>query len=607
MDKRLRNSGIDIIGDIPWGTHIGQLYSSKEDFFQTGVTYIQSGLINNELCIWIYSDNTTYEEIKDKLSEYMDDIDFYLQLGQLKIMHYSQWYVKDNCFNEVKVNDQWNYFIKHVVQNGYDGLRAIADTAWLEKNHYRSFLDYERNIDNIISESPFIAFCLYDSKKVDAFAIGEIINNHSYVITKHEDKLDIIRNVEVLIRDRQIERGEERYRKLIEILPDPVFIHDEKTIFYCNKSAVQMTGVKNSYKLLGRSMIMLVPPEMKMNLRRFIDDMLKGDKESNFLISKLKCRNGEVKDVEIVSTKYVFQGRNVVLSVIRDITHLMEIDELKKVIAKNKELLEYSIELDRIKTEFISNISHELKTPLNVILAAIQMMNMSENKLNSDKNKNKYLKMMQQNCYRLLRLVNNIIDITKIDADYYEIKLQNYDVVKMIREITKSVSEYAVCKSIDIDFESDLDERIIACDPDAIERVILNLLSNAIKFTPVGGKVKVKVYENNQKVIISVKDNGIGIPLHKQKSIFDRFQQVDKSLTRQSEGSGIGLSIVKALVEKHNGEVSINSQIGQGSEFTIELPCKVLLNDENELEYAAKLRSEEHVDKISIEFSDIYS
>jgi len=231
MDKRLRNSGIDIIGDIPWGTHIGQLYSSKEDFFQTGVTYIQSGLINNELCIWIYSDNTTYEEIKEKLSEYMDDIDLYLQWGQLKIMHYSQWYIKGNCFNEVRVNERWSNFIKYGLQNGYDGLRAIADTAWLEKNHYRSFLDYERNIDNIISESPFIAICLYDSNKVDAFAIGEIINNHSYVITKHEDKLDIIRNVEVLIRDRQIERGEERYRKLIEILPDPVFIHDEKQYF----------------------------------------------------------------------------------------------------------------------------------------------------------------------------------------------------------------------------------------------------------------------------------------------------------------------------------------------------------------------------------------
>lgn len=607
MDKRLRNSGIDIIGDIPWGTHIGQLYTSKEDFFQTGVTYIQSGLINNEFCIWIYSDNTTYEEIKEKLSEYMDDVDLYLQWGQLKIIHYSQWYTEDNSFNEVRVNKEWNHMVEYGVNNGYDGLRAIADTAWLEKGYYRSFLHYEQSIDHIINELPFIVICLYDSKKTDAFAIADIIKNHSYVITKNEDKLGLIKNVEILIKDRQIETSEERYRKLLGFLPDPVFIHDEKTIFYCNESAVHMIGVENSYKLLGRSMIILVPPEMKMNLRRFIEDVLNGDKESNFLISKINCCNGEVKDVEIVATKYIFQGRHVVLSVVRDMTHLMEIDELKKDIARNKQLLEYSMESEKVKTEFFSNISHELKTPLNVILAAIQLMKLSEDNPCCDKDRSKYLKMMQQNCFRLLRLVNNIIDITKIDANYYEIKLQNYDIVKLIREITQSVAEYAVSKSVAITFESHLDEKIMACDPDAIERIILNLLSNAIKFTPTGGNIWVKVNENNQRLIISVKDNGIGIPLHKQKAIFDRFQQVDRSLTRQSEGSGIGLSLVKALVEKHNGDITVNSQLDQGSEFIIEIPCKVLLNDQNESEPAADQRTDNHVEKINIEFSDIYS
>lgn len=192
-------------------------------------------------------------------------------------------------------------------------------------------------------------------------------------------------------------------------------------------------------------------------------------------------------------------------------------------------------------------------------------MKLSEDNPCCDKDKSKYLKMMQQNCFRLLRLVNNIIDITKIDANYYEIKLQNYDIVKLIREITQSVAEYAVSKSVAITFESHLDEKIMACDPDAIERIILNLLSNAIKFTPTGGNIWVKVNENNQRLIISVKDNGIGIPLHKQKAIFDRFQQVDRSLTRQSEGSGIGLSLVKALVEKHNGDITVNSQLDQGS------------------------------------------
>ena len=225
---------------------------------------------------------------------------------------------------------------------------------------------------------------------------------------------------------------------------------------------------------------------------------------------------------------------------------------------------------------------------------------------NTSFKESKYLKTMKQNCLRLVKLVNNILDLTKIDSNYYEIKKQNYDIVGLVETITLSVVDYAKHKNITIIFDTNTEEKIVACDPDKIERIILNLLSNAIKFTQPGGNILVAVYDRGEKIKISVKDNGIGIPRDKQKSIFNRFEQVDKSLTRQYEGSGIGLSIVKVLVEKHNGKITLNSELGKGSEFIIEIPCHIIDQWENESNLQNSFFTHNHIERINIELSDIY-
>ncbi|KUO75290.1 MAG: histidine kinase [Clostridia bacterium BRH_c25] len=260
-----------------------------------------------------------------------------------------------------------------------------------------------------------------------------------------------------------------------------------------------------------------------------------------------------------------------------------------------------------MKTEFFSNISHELKTPLNVILATIQLLKSQKNQAYLGMKENKYLKIMQQNCYRLLRLVNNLIDITKIDSNYYEIRLQNYDIISLVEGITMSVAEYAMDKGITILFDTNTEEKVMSCDPDQIERIILNLLSNAIKFTPKGGNIWVTIFDQGEKIEIAIKDTGIGIPRDKQECIFNRFQQVDKSLARQSEGSGIGLSLVKALVEKHNGKITLNSELDKGSEFIIEIPCNILIGLESKSSIQQNHSDHNYVERISVEFSDIYS
>jgi len=186
---------------------------------------------------------------------------------------------------------------------------------------------------------------------------------------------------------------------------------------------------------------------------------------------------------------------------------------------------------------------------------------------------------MKQNCFRLLRLINNLIDITKIDSGYFKINLENSDIVKVVEDITLSVANYIENKGVELIFDTNIEEKIMAFDPEKLERILLNLLSNALKFTSKEDRIDVIVLDKGNEVVIEVKDTGIGIPKEQQERIFDRFIQVDKSLTRDHEGSGIGLSLVKSLVEMHEGNITLKSKYGEGSSFIINIPSNLIIED----------------------------
>jgi signal transduction histidine kinase len=241
---------------------------------------------------------------------------------------------------------------------------------------------------------------------------------------------------------------------------------------------------------------------------------------------------------------------------------------------KSNKIMEKAL---KSQEEFLANISHELKTPLNVIYSTVQLFDMYCKKGSLDRNKDsviKYINSMMHNCYRLSKLINNIVDLSKIEAGFFELNLSNNNIVEIAEKITMSVTDYTFIRGINIFFNADAKEKIIACDPEKIERVLLNLISNAIKFSDFGNKIIVTVEDRNEFVAICVEDNGIGIENNQLNMIFDRFKQVDKSLTRNAEGTGIGLSLVKAIVEMHKGKIYVESVVGKGSKFVAMLPNK---------------------------------
>ncbi|MRZ28798.1 hypothetical protein GOD97_06265 [Paeniclostridium sordellii] len=282
-------------------------------------------------------------------------------------------------------------------------------------------------------------------------------------------------------------------------------------------------------------------------------------------------------------------------------TDVTEKDRMEKYKIEYEKMKDH----EKVKSEFFANISHELRTPLNIFYSTVQLLDIKLNNNEEEfrKSYNKYRSSLRLNCQRMLRLINNIVDITKIDVGYTKPNIVNCDIVKLVEAITMSVIIYARQKDINIIFDTDVEELIIKCDPEMIERAVLNLLSNSIKFTKPNGNIFVSIYVNKEWVQIIFEDDGVGIPIHMQDLVFERFVQADKSLNRMNEGSGIGLSIVKSIIELNEGEIYLESDGENGTEFEILLPNKKLLGDDlidKEIEYTIDMQ------KIELELSDIY-
>lgn len=274
--------------------------------------------------------------------------------------------------------------------------------------------------------------------------------------------------------------------------------------------------------------------------------------------------------------------------------------ELNRTLLKNQHKLDEvklreREETDKMKSRFFANISHEFRTPLTLILGP------SENIITEapSENATKQAGAIKRNANRLLGLINQLLDLSKLEAGKLELKTSKSNIVPFIKGLTMSFESMAERKDIELKVKSSSNEIELYFDKEKMTMIITNLLSNAFKFTPEGGKITVTLghaelvsassprkipnqVRNDNMVVISVKDTGVGIPEEELPKLFDRFYQVDSSQTREHEGTGIGLALTKELVELHNGAITVDSKLGVWTEFTIKMPVgrNHLKNDE---------------------------
>ncbi|MBN3362672.1 PAS domain-containing sensor histidine kinase [Clostridium botulinum] len=437
-----------------------------------------------------------------------------------------------------------------------------------------------------------------------AWPLGYYVNIQKEDLRQKEEEVNILANkldqkeMQKRCMEQLLIKNENCYNLLIRNSKDAILVHRYGKIIFANERLKQMLGYKKEYNFEDIDIKSLIPKDEYNTVKNKLENLYCGSE--NVVNFQHNVINNKEKTIQNTSTYVIYDGMPTIFSILHDVTSKIQVEKLEQDVKKNIELLNESREYNKLITEFLSNISHELKTPLNVIFTAVQLLGFYEKDVDYEK-QDKYLKLIKQNCYRLMKLINNLLDTTKLDSGYLKLNLVNYNIVNLIEEITLSVTSYAESKGINIIFDTNVEEKIIAVDTDKIERIILNLLSNSIKFTNAGGNIFVNVKDCRENVYVHVKDTGVGIPSDKLESIFERFFQVDKTLKKNKEGTGIGLHLVKSFVEMHNGTVTIKSELGKGTEFIIKLPaivCEKQVKSKN-------IIYEANIERINMEFSDI--
>ena len=587
----------------------------NEDF-KMEIKYISDKML---LLLNMVYEDAICKDFFDVLSEYKEDINFLniVQASDDKNLTYTKYVKQLMDFIKItiqKLNDEYFilYFESCMDKRFLEDIQR-KDEIFFIKNIENKYVDCSENFKNL---SNYIDKDIYGTNDIEIYGkeIGEkysksyenfiksrksycreirkLKNNiyllHRYAIYSENKIIGVIGIFENIIGKMEKINDGSTLADITNNISEYIILKDTEGVYLdCNNSFLEWLNISRE-EVVGKK-ITSVPRLSDIAESTIISDLEVINDRCRKIYNESVEFDGKSVELEIVKEPFLDSYGNLVgvIDTVRDVSHRSEVE--------------------RLRLEFFANLSHELRTPLNLIFSSLQTIELIEKDLLKKNNRLKnYIEIINQNSKRLLKLVNNLIDSTKFDCGYYEYNPQNDNIVHFIENISMSVAEFAKQNDITLIFDTDVEEKIMAFDLEKLERTMLNLLSNSIKYTNSPGKIEVLLKDCGETFNITVKDNGIGIPDDKLKIIFERFKQVESRLRKRSEGSGIGLSIVKDLINIQGGIIEVKSEIGVGSEFTIKLPVSILSNED----YLEKLDynkvSNGMLTRMNIEFSDIY-
>ncbi|WP_440953512.1 response regulator [Methanococcoides sp. FTZ1] len=363
----------------------------------------------------------------------------------------------------------------------------------------------------------------------------------------------------------ELKRSIANYRTLFEEFVDAIYVQDPDGNFLeVNRSALELLGYTHEEFLSCNSDCLLHPDhaeEFKIHMAKVLEN------EISEFESVLMRKDGSYIPVEINVSTMKYRGKDSVLVVLEDITERRKKEE-------NLSAVKASAETGAIaKCEFLSNMTHELRTPLNAIIGFSDVL-LEDSDVLDDRHV-KFVHNISDSGKKLLGIINDVLDMSRLESGNVELHYEHFLVWESFDIVSSSFAQMAERKNVELNSELEPRGIVINADKQKFEQILQNLLDNAIKFTPAGGSVDLSGRFVNERLLVQVKDNGIGIPEEDCNFLFESFTQADGSYRRGYGGSGLGLAIVKRFVEMHGGNVWVKSKPGVGSSFSFDIPIAI--------------------------------
>jgi PAS domain S-box-containing protein len=549
MQGELRNSGIDVIGSVPWGTHFCQFYQTKQDLIEILVPYFKAGLENNEFCTWITSEPLMVSEAQEAMRKAVKDFDEYLHQGQIEVIPYDEWYLLGGKFNADRVLAAWVSKLEQALARGYSGLRLTGNTLWLERNRWRAFTEYEAKVNNVIGKYNMLAICTYCLDKCDGAAVIDVVRNHQFALVKQKGKWDIIESDIYKQTKQALRENEEDLNRAQAVAHTGSWRLDVRNN--------QLLWSDETHRIFG------IPMGMTMTYETFLTKVHPEDREYVDREWTAALR-GEPYDIE---------HRIIVGDEVKWVRERAELEfdsqgSLKGGFGTVQDITEHK-KLDQLKDDFIGLVSHELRSPMTVITGAINTV-LTEGVYLSEEETRQLLKDAALESESLSHLLTNLMELSRVQAARLVLHTEAIDIRKVVQDAVEEIKRQSSAHQFLVKLPRKLPP--VYADSLRLERILYNLLENAVKYSPQGGEIRVSARPQKEHLLIGVSDQGIGISPADQTKLFAPFQRLEESRPDGVRGVGLGLLVCQRLVEAHGGQIWVKSKPGHGSTFFFTLP-----------------------------------
>lgn len=572
LKEEERQSGIEVIGSVPWGTHFCQFYGTSQDLIESLVPYFKAGLEANEYCMWITSQPLQVDEAEAVLRTAVPDLDKYISRGQIEILDYTKWYTPTGIFDADLVLQGWLDKLKSARQKGFAGLRLTGNTFWLEKADWYDFTRYEEKINQVIGGQPMIALCTYAIEKCGFHEILDVITNHEFALIKNYGNWEIITSAGHMEMEEALRESEERLRLAVWAAKLGVFEWDainDKSVWE-NQRMYEIFGQPIHENALSKSQFLreAILQEDRAAFEAAIEEA-KGSGQLFETICRIRRRSdGEQRWVEY-SGRFERSPNGTVSrlrGVVEDITERKQAE--KDLEEQNQRLKDYAEQLQRSNKaldEFAFIASHDLQEPLRKIKAFGDLLKNHEyvNRDGLD-----YINRMQKAVLRMEEMLTGLLNFARVSAQDKKFSKVN------LTEIAGDVLSDLEGRLLQSGGKVEMTELPVICaDPLQMRQLLQNLIGNALKFHRAEAPPLVNIsWKSVSESVIEliVEDNGIGFDAQRAKKLFMPFNRLHSK--SEYEGTGLGLAICKKIVEQHGGSITAESNPGKGSRFIVVLP-----------------------------------